>query len=113
MNPYIIPGIDKNYINDTTVANDVVRAVASSFQVSYKDLLSPSRIPEVLFPRHMATYLIEKNTEFDYTQIGTMVNRDRSNVYNSLKRAKELLETNADFWFLSFSIQHDLNTIHA
>jgi len=49
----------------------------------------------------MATYLIEKNTEFDYTQIGTMVNRDRSNVYNSLKRAKELLETNADFWFLS------------
>ena len=53
---------------------DIKIAVCIHYRIGLKDMLSPSRLPEYVLPRHVAMYLCHKEG-YSYPQIAHHFNR--------------------------------------
>ncbi len=59
--------------------------ISREFNVSYKDLQSPSRKKIITFPRQVAMYLGRKHTEESLCDIGRIFNRNHATVLHAIK----------------------------
>lgn len=60
--------------------DQIIDRVSKFYKVTLKDLRSPSRRPQVAWPRQVAMYLIVHKTSLGRTWIGDYFNRDQSTV---------------------------------
>ena len=76
-----------------TRVEDVVAAVAASFQTTPERLASKSRRREVLIPRQLAMYLSHRYTDASLADIGRVLDRDHPSVRNAIaKIERDVLE---------------------
>jgi chromosomal replication initiator protein len=84
------------YQNTTTI-EDIQRMVAEYFKIKITDLKGNSRRKEMVRPRQIAMYLIEKHLGKSLTDIGKAFGgRDHTTVINSRERIKDQLASNPD-----------------
>ncbi|KPK32020.1 MAG: hypothetical protein AMS24_05120 [Chlamydiae bacterium SM23_39] len=75
----------------------IINIVAKFFGLLSFDILGKSQTKECSFPRHLAMYLLRKNLNLTYQEIGKIFQRDHSTVMSSIKsiflKEKELFFT--------------------
>lgn len=66
------------------------KAIYSKYKVTKEQILSKSRASEIMYCRTLLIgYLVEKYN-IDFYTIANYFNRDRTNIYNVIKRYREL-----------------------
>ena len=63
----------------------IIKLVCKIYSVSIEDIRSDSRKVDIVGVRHALIYWLNKYTSLDFKQIGKLVCRDRSTIYNSLE----------------------------
>lgn len=92
-------------------ADQIISAVAASFNVTVGDLKSTSRLQTVTQPRQVAMYLCRKLTEHSFPEIGQKFGgRDHSTVYTSIKKVEKRLTQDNEFAALIHDIEMNLNS---
>jgi chromosomal replication initiator protein len=93
----LVRDVLKDQVNDQAKAvtsDQIVRAVASYFDVKIPDLKGPRRHKMITRPRMVAMYLCRKLTEDSYPEIGrSFGDRDHTTVINAVSKVESLLET--------------------
>jgi len=75
----------------------IIDATAAEFGIPAAQLTSQTRRKNVAEPRHAAMYLARQLTDNSLHTIGLSFGRDYSTVIHSLKRAEQMIETDAAF----------------
>jgi chromosomal replication initiator protein len=75
----------------------IIDAAAAEFGIPAAQLTSQTRRRNVAEPRHAAMYLARQLTDNSLHTIGLAFGRDYSTVIHSIKRAEQMLETDAAF----------------
>ena len=75
----------------------IIEATAAGFGIPAAQLTSQTRRKNVAEPRHAAMYLARQLTDNSLHTIGLAFGRDYSTVIHSLKRAEQMIETDAAF----------------
>ena len=70
----------------------LAKSAADFFNIELSPLKSPCRKDKTTWPRNICIYIAHANGAHKST-IGRFWNRDRTVVYNSLKRVNEMLES--------------------
>tara|TARA_Y100000004_G_scaffold154147_1_gene178187 strand:+ start:608 stop:913 length:306 start_codon:yes stop_codon:yes gene_type:complete len=70
----------------------LAQSAADFFNIELSTLKSPCRKDKTTWPRNVCIHIAHKNGAHKST-IGRFWNRDRTVVYNSLKRVNEMLES--------------------
>ena len=71
----------------------LIKAVAEIFEVTYERLLSRDRSREVSLPRQVAMYLLRRESQLSLPQIGGLLGgRDHTTVMHGCEKVTELLE---------------------
>lgn len=70
----------------------LAKSAADFFNIELSTLKSPCRKDKTTWPRNICIYIAHENGAHKST-IGRFWNRDRTVVYNSLKRVNEMLES--------------------
>jgi len=74
-------------------ANEVVRTVAESFDLSIERLLGRERSREVALPRQIAMYLLREESNFSLPQIGNVLGgRDHTTIMYGCEKVADMLE---------------------
>ena len=74
-------------------ANEVVRTVAESFDLSIERLLGRDRSREVALPRQIAMYLLREESNFSLPQIGNVLGgRDHTTIMYGCEKVADMLE---------------------
>jgi len=74
-------------------ANEVVRTVAESFDLSIERLLGRDRSREVALPRQIAMYLLREESNFSLPQIGNALGgRDHTTIMYGCEKVADMLE---------------------
>lgn len=72
---------------------DILKAVASHYDISRADIISQRRTANVVLPRHMVAYLARMLTPRSLPEIGRrMGGRDHTTTLNSVRRVEALME---------------------
>jgi len=75
--------------------SEIVRAVASHFNLSKDDLCGRKRTREIVIPRQILAYLLREEIDMPYKQIGGEIGgRDHTTIMHDYNRMKELILTN-------------------
>lgn len=91
-------------------ARHIVRRVANAFGVSEKELLGPSRLRTVLFPRQIAMYLTRELTTLSLPRIGSVfANRDHTTVLHACRKVEEALAGNDSLGALMRQMKQELS----
>lgn len=69
----------------------VLEVVAEWFDVSIKDIQGPSRQKTLVHARWVCSHLLRKHTTKSLTQIGNLIQKDHSVVFNGCDRIERLL----------------------
>lgn len=64
----------------------VQETVAEYFDIEVESLSNKSRSAKIVYPRQLAIYLLRKNTEQTFKEIGKNFNKDHSTVISSIKK---------------------------
>lgn len=68
----------------------IIKLVAEYFNVSQEDIKSKKRSKTIVFPRHIAIYLVREMTEHSSTEIGyAFGGKDHSAILNACKKIEE------------------------
>lgn len=71
---------------------DVLLAVAFEFEVSPADILSASRVKELVTPRHAVAYIARQMTDLSFPVIAQRMNgRDHTCALNSWRKMRQLM----------------------
>lgn len=79
------------------VAEIVIHAVCQVYGVTPRALVSVHRYRELADARHTVAHLLSTCCGYSCAQIGRELQRERSNVNSSIKRAAQLLESDPEF----------------
>jgi len=77
-------------------AEDIVREVASAFQVQVAQLLGRQRVRRLVRPRHVAMYLVRKHTGASFPEIGRRFRRDHTTVQHGCRKIEAALQTDME-----------------
>ena len=78
--------------------DDIVDKVCVHYQVTKEAMNSRSRKRNLVVPRQVSMYLVQKHTKMAATQIGKLVgNRDHSTVIHSCSQVEDRMKIDADF----------------
>jgi hypothetical protein len=80
-------------LTDLDAAFKIIHLVSERFQVSLKDLESKKRPWCIAWPRFFAMALIRDNTRLPLEKIGTLFNRDHSNVLHGVRAVADRIAT--------------------
>ena len=83
--------------SDQKKMDDIILAVTKKFGVSRDDILSTKRNKEIAISRHICVYIARQCTNLSQSQIGKMINRDRTTVISSETYVKETMENDSSF----------------
>lgn len=70
--------------------SDVIVAAAAVFGVPVEDMLSPSRVRRVAYPRFAAMHFLHNVLRISLPSIGTALNRDHTTCLSGIRRAAHL-----------------------
>lgn len=71
--------------------NDVISLVADYYKINKSDLMGPVRRKEVLMPRQISMYLIRKELDASFEQIGEEFARNHTTVMHAVEKIIKLL----------------------
>lgn len=81
-------------------ADKILEKVSQKFGVSIEEIKGTRRNKEIAYARNISIYIMKKLTPLPYTQIGNVMQRDRTTVMSSIKTVEKQLgantQTNAD-----------------
>ena len=97
--------------SDQKKMDDIILAVTKKFGVSRDDILSTKRNKEIAIPRHICVYVARQCTNLSQSQIGKVINRDRTTVISSESFVKETMENDSSFAYEVNSIIRDISSI--
>jgi len=72
---------------------DICEIVRIYFGINESDFYGRTRKYEIIFPRHLAIYLIRYFTDKTLEEIGDILHRDHATILNSIKAAQDLIDT--------------------
>lgn len=77
--------------------NDVIKYVGSYFKIKPIVLKGSQRMKEVVFPRHLAMYILKKNLGVSYSEIGKWFShRDHTSVMHAVNKISKKIEIDQD-----------------
>jgi chromosomal replication initiator protein len=72
----------------------ILPIVTNHYKLTEAELLGNSRPEHIVWPRHVACYLLRKFTDMSLVEIGkAMGGRDHGSVMNAISRVKDAMET--------------------
>ncbi|MEK7548462.1 MAG: chromosomal replication initiator protein DnaA, partial [Patescibacteria group bacterium] len=90
---------------ETVSAKKILNAVCRHFQLELTDLISRSRVAELVYPRQLAMYLMRVNAKLSLPQIGEVFGgKDHTTVIHSVRKITALVKS-------SSQTESDLNEI--
>lgn len=90
----------------------IMDKVTVFYNVTKDEILGPSRVKQIVFPRQIAMYLCSKLTDMNPGMIGrTFGNKDRTSVIHNIQKIEMELETNQELKNDIEYITKDLQTI--
>ena len=72
-------------------AEDILKVVASTFEVTRTELLGPHRMRRLVLPRHVAMFLVRKHTGDSFPEIGRRFGRDHTTVHHACRKIEQAL----------------------
>ena len=96
--------------SDQKKMDDIIMAVTKKFGVSRDDILSTKRNKEIAIPRHICVYVARQCTNLSQSQIGKVINRDRTTVISSESFVKETMESDSAFAYEVNSIIREISS---
>lgn len=96
--------------SDQKKMDDIILAVTKKFGVSRDDILSTKRNKEIAIPRHICVYVARQCTNLSQSQIGKVINRDRTTVISSESYVKETMENDSAFAYEINSIIREISS---
>ncbi len=79
-----------------TSAKSVIKAVANYYNVETSDLLGKNRVKELVYPRHIAMYLLKTKLNYSYPQVGQALGgRDHTTVMHAVNKIIKELKQNS------------------
>lgn len=77
--------------------DDIIIAVAYEFVVTPEQILSVSRVNEIVVPRHVVSYIAREMTPYSFPAIGRMMGgRDHTTILNSWKKIHARISKDKD-----------------
>lgn len=76
--------------------DDLINKVAKYYSLGKRQLLGDSRALPVVRPRQILMYLLRKQVDLPFQEVGRIVGRDHSTVMNAVEKITQLLSTNVD-----------------
>jgi chromosomal replication initiator protein len=96
--------------SDQKKMDDIIMAVSKKFNISRDDILSTKRNKEIAIPRHICVYVARQCTNLSQSQIGKVINRDRTTVISSESFVKETMESDSAFAYEVNSIIREISS---
>ncbi len=96
--------------SDQKKMDDIILAVSKKFNISRDDILSTKRNKEIAIPRHICVYVARQCTNLSQSQIGKVINRDRTTVISSENYVKDLVEQDSSFAYEVNSIIREISS---
>ncbi len=88
----------------------IIEHVCDFYKINPEDLKGPSRVKEIVTPRHVAMYLCKTLTDMNFVTIAKVFgNRDRTSVMHGVDRIMKNMITNAELKSEIDFITKDLN----
>lgn len=96
--------IDETSINDITIPS-IIDAVAKFYNITTRDIISPTRKSNIAFPRQIAMYICRIKTSFSLPVIGKyFADRDHTTVLYACDKVAEKIRTDKD-------VERDVNEL--
>ena len=75
----------------------IIEGVSDFYEVNVEDIKGPSRVKELVMPRHVAMYLCKTLTDMNFVTIAKVFgNRDRTSVMHGVDRIMKNIQTDAN-----------------
>ena len=89
--------------------DDVLEGVSSYYSISIQDIMSASRVKEVLHPRQAAMYLANKHLKMSSVRIGALFGgRDHTTVLHAIGKITKMVENDANLLRELRTIEEDV-----
>lgn len=71
----------------------VIKKICDHFEIKQSEIKGKARNKEIVYPRHLAMFLLKENLNLSYVEIGRWFsNRDHTSVMHARKKMKELIK---------------------
>ena len=81
-------------IKDTLTPQEIIDKVCDFYEVSVEDVKGPSRVNNLVIPRHVSMYLCKKLTDMNFPTIAKIFgNRDRTTVMHAVDKVFSTIST--------------------
>lgn len=77
-------------------AQEVIKAVASLFNVRVEDLMGSRRQRQLVRPRHLSMWLVREHTDLSFPDIGRVFGKDHATIHHACKKVAGDLPNDAD-----------------
>jgi len=92
----LLKNINQSSVNSFSF-NKILKAVANFYEVSEKDIISPSRKREVVKSRQMVIYLLRQELNYSYPYIGKKIGgKDHTTIIHSFSKIKKDMQKNKE-----------------
>lgn len=76
---------------------EILKIVADFYSIYEKSMLSKSRLRRHVLPRHVAIYIVRKNSDLSLQEIGGFFEKNHATVIHATKTINNLCETYPKF----------------
>ena len=89
-------------------ADEIIKTVATFYNIKVADLLGTRRLKTLVRPRHVAMWLVRHHTELSFPEMGRVFKRDHATVQHGVRKIDALMKRDADLKNTVQSIQRNL-----
>lgn len=89
MNYYTAPALK------ASTPEAIISKICDQYGVNPEYMVIRKRTKELVFPRHLAMYVIKKRTGLPVTAIGKIFNRDHTTVIHAVRMIENYIETDS------------------
>ena len=88
---------------------DVLEEISRYYSVSLQDMVSASRVREILVPRQIAMYLGKQYLRMSYVRLGEIFsNRDHTTVMNAVKKIEKMMQNDPQLLREVYALEKEL-----
>ena len=120
VSPYVYPGL--NHTSQLRIKSDssvmitpeeILEIVSKNCNVSVGDILSKTRIREIVEARQLFCYIIRERFGYPLSKVGRMVNRDHATAIYSIKSHKDRCDVLRDYRELTKRVISEVDTLYS
>lgn len=89
-------------------AEEIIKTVASFYNIKLSDLLGARRTKVLVRPRHVAMWLVRKHTELSFPEMGRVFHRDHATVQHGVSKIDTVMKRDADIMNTIQAIERNL-----